>query len=72
MNEIKEENTKAATVPIVPENSALMTNEKLYPKPQVPLKDAETSAQTKQKFEQLLKGTMILYPSIVWILGELL
>ena len=55
MNEIKEENVKAATVPIVPENSALMTNEKFYPKPQVPLEDAETSAQTKQKFEQLLR-----------------
>ena len=55
VNEIKEENVKAATVPIVPENSALMTNEKFYPKPQVPLKDAETSAQTKQKFEQLLR-----------------
>ena len=55
MNEIKEENVKAVTVPIVPENSALMTNEKFYPKPQVLLKDAETSAQTKQKFEQLLR-----------------
>ena len=55
VNEIKEENVKAATVPIVPENSALMTNEKFYPKPQVPLEDAETSTQTKQKFEQLLR-----------------
>ena len=55
VNEIKEENAKAATVPIVLENSALMTNEKFYPKPQVPLEDAETSAQTKQKFEQLLR-----------------
>ena len=55
MNEIKEENVKAVTVPIVPENSALMTNEKFYPKPQVPLENAETSTETKQKFEQLLK-----------------
>ena len=55
VNEIKEENAKAATVPIVPENSVLMTNEQFYPKPQVPLEDAETSAQIKQKFEQLLR-----------------
>ena len=55
VNEIREENAKAATVPIIPEKSALMTNEKFYPKPQVPLEDAETSAQTKQKFEQLLR-----------------
>ena len=55
VNEIKEENAKAVTVPIVLENSALMTNEKFYPKPRVPLEDAETSAQTKQKFEQLLR-----------------
>ena len=55
VNEIKEENVKAVTVPIVPENSALITNEKFYPKPQVPLENAETSTETKQKFEQLLK-----------------
>ena len=55
MNEIKEENVKAVTVPIVLENSALMTNEKFYPKPQVPLENAETSTETKQMFEQLLK-----------------
>ena len=33
VNEIKQENAKAATVPIIPENSALMTNKKFYPKP---------------------------------------
>ena len=55
VNEIKDENTKAVTVLIIPENSALMTNEKFYPKPPVPLADAETSVQTKQKFEQLLR-----------------
>ena len=55
VNEIKEENVKAVTVPIIPENSALMTNEKFFPKPQVPLENAETSTETKQKFEQLLK-----------------
>ena len=46
-NQIKEENVKAVTVPIIPENSALMTNEKFYPKPQVPLENAETSTETK-------------------------
>ena len=32
-----------------------MTNEKFYPKPPVILEDTETSMQTKQKFEKLLK-----------------
>ena len=55
VNEIKEENAKAVTVPIILKNSALMTNEKFYPKPQVPLEDTKTSTQTKQKFKQLLR-----------------
>ena len=55
VNEIKKENVKTATVPLVPEDSALMTNEKFYPKPLVILENAETSMQTKQKFEKLLE-----------------
>ena len=55
VNEIKKEKVKAVTVPLVPEDSALMTNEKFYPKPPVILEDAETSIQTKQKFEKLLE-----------------
>ena len=55
VNEIKEENVKAVTVPIIPENSALMTNGKFYQKSQVPLENIEASTETKQKFEQLLK-----------------
>ena len=55
VNEIKEENVKLETVPIVLESSALMTNDKFYQKSQVPLENAETSTKTKQKFEQLLK-----------------
>ena len=55
VNEIKKEKVKAMTVPLVPEDSALMTNEKFYPKPPVILEDAETSIQTKQKFEKLLE-----------------
>ena len=43
VNEIQKGKVKAATVPLVPEDSALMTNEKFYPKPQVTLEDAETS-----------------------------
>ena len=55
VNEIQKGTVKATTVPLVPEDSALMTNEKFYPKPQVTLEDAETSTQTKQKFEQMLE-----------------
>ena len=46
---------KATTVPLVPEDSALMMNEKFYPKPPVTLEDAKMSKQTELKFEQLLK-----------------
>ena len=49
VNEIIKKDVRAMEVPIVPENSALMTNENFYPKPQVPLENAETSAETKQK-----------------------
>ena len=38
---------KATTVPLVPEDSALMMNEKFYPKPPVTLEDAKTSKQTE-------------------------
>ena len=55
MNEIQKGKVKAVTVPLVPEDSALMMNEKFYPEPQVTLEDAETSTQTKQKFEQMLE-----------------
>ena len=55
VNEIKKEKVKAMTVPLEPEDSALMTNEQFYPKPPVVLEDAETSIQTKQKFEKLLE-----------------
>ena len=55
VNEIKKEKVKTATVPLVPEDSALMTNEKFYPKPPVILENTETSMQTKQKFEKLLE-----------------
>ena len=70
MNEIKKEKVKTATVPLVPEDSALMTNEKFYPKPLVILENAETSIQTKQNFEKLLENMIILYPSTVQILGK--
>ena len=43
------------TVPLVPEDSALMMNKKFYPKPPVTLEDAKTSKQAELKFEQLLK-----------------
>ena len=55
VNEIQKGKVKAVTVPLVPEGSALMTNEKFYPKPQVTLEDAETLTQTKKKFEQMLE-----------------
>ena len=55
VNEIQKGKAKAVTVPLVPEDSALMMNEKFYPKPQVTLEDTETSTQTKQKFEQMLE-----------------
>ena len=55
VNEIQKGKVKATTVPLVPEDSAPMTNEKFYPKPQVTLEDTETSTQTKQKFEQMLE-----------------
>ena len=55
VNEIKKEKVKTTTVPLVPEDSALMTNEKFYPKPPVILENAETSIQNKQKFEKLLE-----------------
>ena len=51
MNEINKEEVKATTVPLVPEDSALMMNEKFYPKPPVTLEDAKTSKQTELKFE---------------------
>ena len=55
MNEINKTKVKATTVPLVPEDSALMMNEKFYPKPPVTLEDAKTSKQTELKFKQLLK-----------------
>ena len=55
MNEIKKKKVKTPTVPLVPEDSTLMMNEKFYPKPPVTLEDAKTSKQTELKFEQLLK-----------------
>ena len=42
-------------MPLVSEDSALMTNEKFYPKPPVILENTETSIETKQKFEKLLE-----------------
>ena len=72
VNEINRRKVKATTVPLAPEDSALMMNEKFYPKPPVTLEDAKTSKQTELKFEQLLKSTMISYPSTVRILGKLL
>ena len=47
VNEINRRKVKATTVPLVPEDSALMMNEKFYPKPPVTLEDAKTSKQTK-------------------------
>ena len=41
-------------VPQMPENSALMTNDKFYPKPMVQLADAEIAKETKEKFYRLL------------------
>ena len=41
-------------VPQMPEDSAFMTNEKFYPKPMVQLADAETTKETKEKFNKLL------------------
>ena len=55
VNKIKKEKVKTVTVPLVPEGSALMTNEEFYPKPLVILENAKTSMQTKQKFEKLLE-----------------
>ena len=55
VNEINRRKVKATTVPLVPEDSALMMNEKFYPKPSVTLEGAKTSKQTELKFEQLLK-----------------
>ena len=55
VNEINRRKVKATTVPLVPEDSVLMMNEKFYPKPPVTLEDAKTSKQTELKFEQLLK-----------------
>ena len=43
VNEINRRKVKATTVPLVPEDSALMMNEKFYPKPPVTLEDAKTS-----------------------------
>ena len=43
VNEIKKKKVKTPTVPLVPEDSMLMMNEKLYPKPPVTLEDAKTS-----------------------------
>ena len=55
VNEINRRKVKATSVPLVPEDSVLMMNEKFYPKPPVTLEDAKTSKQTELKFEQLLK-----------------
>ena len=55
VNEINRRKVKTTTVPLVPEDSALMMNEKFYPKPPVTLEDAKTSKQTELKFKQLLK-----------------
>ena len=41
-------------VPQMPEDSALMANEKFYPKPMVQLADADTTKETKEKFNKLL------------------
>ena len=38
----------------MPEDSAFMTNEKIYPKPMVKLADAKTTKETKEKFDRLL------------------